>query len=231
MDHSNANVSLLPQSNAGNQIAKSNINDRILVLDDAPTQKAQSFLERLNKTTVELAKSKMSSNKPLRYPMMSQLELDLILFARTNSTLEIERLSNEILIQTDNFVISDNEVFEQSLTDSSSKDMVSKVNRLNINAQPDHGGTALHHAAAYGHVEVIKLLLSLGADIDIQAPNGSTPLHWAAGNGQTEAVRLLLEKEANPYVCCCTIFPSFGPNWAYFLTIFFCIYFFLFCSQ
>ena len=40
---------------------------------------------------------------------------------------------------------------------------------------------------------VIRLLLELGADINVESDDGSTPLHEASSNGELEVVRLLLE--------------------------------------
>ena len=57
-----------------------------------------------------------------------------------------------------------------------------------------HGATALHHAAAYGTVDIVKLLLDQGADINARNSRDATPLHWAIGN--TPNVKLLLEKGA-----------------------------------
>lgn len=55
------------------------------------------------------------------------------------------------------------------------------------------GSTALHRAAANGHVAVIEALAAAGARL---LPNnaGSTPLHWAALNGQAAAAAALLTR-------------------------------------
>jgi ankyrin repeat protein len=67
----------------------------------------------------------------------------------------------------------------------------------------DGGNTALHMAAANGHVEIIELLLlaaARGPDNSSEntpslrwhlIPNaaGNTALHWAAANGQTDVVK------------------------------------------
>jgi ankyrin repeat protein len=54
--------------------------------------------------------------------------------------------------------------------------------------------TALHTAAGQGHVEVVALLLSRGADPSIQdARYQSTPLGWATHQGRDEVVALLSE--------------------------------------
>ncbi len=67
--------------------------------------------------------------------------------------------------------------------------------------------TALMHAAEHGHVEVMRALLSAGAEVDAQAVNHNdfaydqtedTALHDAARGGHVEAVTLLLEAGADP---------------------------------
>lgn len=74
------------------------------------------------------------------------------------------------------------------------------------------GNTALHMAAANGHVRVVELLLQAAASagggdggsgdgahnnniIAITNQAGNTPLHWAAANGQEAVVKLLLAQE------------------------------------
>ena len=56
----------------------------------------------------------------------------------------------------------------------------------------DDGGTALHRAAAKGHVAAINLLLSAGARIDTTARDGGLALHCAARHGHESAARVLL---------------------------------------
>src|SRR5262245_42693174 len=41
------------------------------------------------------------------------------------------------------------------------------------------GSTALHHAAGYGPVGNLQLLIDKGADVNAKNRRGSTPLHWA----------------------------------------------------
>uniref|UniRef100_A0A672JDB0 Protein phosphatase 1 regulatory subunit n=1 Tax=Salarias fasciatus TaxID=181472 RepID=A0A672JDB0_SALFA len=55
------------------------------------------------------------------------------------------------------------------------------------------GGTALHVAAAKGYVEVLKLLIQAGYDVNIKDYDGWTPLHAAAHWGKEEACRILVE--------------------------------------
>ncbi|XP_008398667.2 protein phosphatase 1 regulatory subunit 12A isoform X5 [Poecilia reticulata] len=59
------------------------------------------------------------------------------------------------------------------------------------------GGTALHVAAAKGYVEVLKLLIQAGYDVNIKDYDGWTPLHAAAHWGKEEACRILVENLCN----------------------------------
>ncbi|CAJ1329206.1 unnamed protein product, partial [Effrenium voratum] len=50
------------------------------------------------------------------------------------------------------------------------------------------GATALHRAAARGHVNVLELLQELGVDPLAPAANGKTAVHFAAQAGQREVL-------------------------------------------
>ena len=57
------------------------------------------------------------------------------------------------------------------------------------------GMTSLHVAAAHGHVEVCKLLLKQGADLNTKDENGLTPVQLALSNGQNIASVYLSQLE------------------------------------
>ncbi|KAF4957436.1 hypothetical protein FSARC_11311, partial [Fusarium sarcochroum] len=59
------------------------------------------------------------------------------------------------------------------------------------------GETAISLASAYGHVEIVDLLLKTGANPDDCGPRGRPILSLAAGGGHLGVVRLLLKKGAN----------------------------------
>ena len=61
-----------------------------------------------------------------------------------------------------------------------------------VNHADGGGNTALHRAAANGHVDTVRLLAARGAAWRANA-SGSTPLHWAAVNGHAPVVAALLE--------------------------------------
>jgi hypothetical protein len=64
-------------------------------------------------------------------------------------------------------------------------DKGAKVNELS-----DGPTTALHEAAEHGHIEMVKLLISRGADVNNNC--NWTPLHMAAARGHLDVVKALL---------------------------------------
>ncbi len=54
----------------------------------------------------------------------------------------------------------------------------------------------LIYASASGEIEVVKLLLEAGADVNHQSKKGNTALMYASHNGHIEVVKLLLEAGA-----------------------------------
>ncbi len=70
-----------------------------------------------------------------------------------------------------------------------------------VNAVGRRGRSALHYAAAAGHIEVMRVLLAHGADPGLTDEAGATPLDLARKAGKTAAARLLKEwmtKEGMP---------------------------------
>lgn len=64
-------------------------------------------------------------------------------------------------------------------------------------------GSLLHNAAYYGQVEIAKMLIAKGADVnDASTRDTETPLHFAATGGQLEMIKLLIEHGANINALC-----------------------------
>lgn len=57
--------------------------------------------------------------------------------------------------------------------------------------------TPLMEAASAGHVDIIRLLISHGADVNAQSSTGNTPLMYACAGGHVDAVKELLNHGAN----------------------------------
>jgi ankyrin repeat protein len=68
-----------------------------------------------------------------------------------------------------------------------------------INAISKNGfsATPLQGAAAFQKIDLARLLIARGANVNCRGQEGVTPLHEVAGNGELEFARLLLEHGAN----------------------------------
>jgi hypothetical protein len=69
------------------------------------------------------------------------------------------------------------------------------INQLGLRR---HGyGSALHIAVREGHLDIAKLLIDRGAEIDVLDRKDFTPLHNSAWNGNLEMTKLLLDAGAD----------------------------------
>lgn len=55
------------------------------------------------------------------------------------------------------------------------------------------GNTPLHEAARWGHIEVIKFLISKGANPKLKSKDGSSALHIASQNAKNDTIKYLVE--------------------------------------
>ncbi len=71
------------------------------------------------------------------------------------------------------------------------------ANDVNINAIDKNGWTPLRHASGNSNVELMKMLIDGGADINpMKGRNAWSPLSWAAEIGDYDLVKLLIAKGA-----------------------------------
>lgn len=73
------------------------------------------------------------------------------------------------------------------------QELIARGIDINERNSDDDGYTAVHFAAWDGKNEILKILISHGADLNIEGlTDGKTPLHLAATTGHTEAVETLI---------------------------------------
>jgi len=82
-------------------------------------------------------------------------------------------------------------------------DLLNTVNEANVNEADQHGLAPIHYVAGSGGLELVKGLISLGANlnmyttIDTPENRAVTPITISIKNGQVEALNLLLQMEAS----------------------------------
>ena len=96
--------------------------------------------------------------------------------------------------------------FERGLWSAAIENDTIKLKKL-LNAKHDpnkkdnSGYTALHYAARAGHNDILKILLSHGANPNSLTTAGSTtPLHRAAYMGNLETIEILLKNQGNVHI-------------------------------
>jgi ankyrin repeat protein len=77
------------------------------------------------------------------------------------------------------------------------KVLLDKGADINAVSKNKLSATPLQGAAAMQNLELARLLIARGANVNCRGEEGVTPLHEAAGNGQIELVKLLLANGAN----------------------------------
>jgi ankyrin repeat protein len=79
--------------------------------------------------------------------------------------------------------------------------------KIDLNTPQKYGGAPLHYVASAGNLELARLLLAKGAEVNVRdhsppyrrpLPSGNTPLHWAIRAGQSDMAKFLLEHGADP---------------------------------
>lgn len=71
---------------------------------------------------------------------------------------------------------------------------------VNINQKNHVGLTALHHAVLTNNLDIVKILLSYGSDVNAQDNDGFTPLHTASAYGYIQVSSLLVIFGADVFI-------------------------------
>lgn len=66
-----------------------------------------------------------------------------------------------------------------------------------LNEKDKAGETPLMHAAKFGNIETVELLIKRGADVNTVCDGGGTALHMAAWFGYKDVVEILIKSSAN----------------------------------
>jgi ankyrin repeat protein len=86
----------------------------------------------------------------------------------------------------------------RALNERREDDALSLLERIDVATEvTEDGQTALHLAARFRCVAVVRWLLEHKAPIEARTAGGLTPLMFAAGSGDVSIVRLLLENGAD----------------------------------
>lgn len=70
---------------------------------------------------------------------------------------------------------------------------VLECNVVKLNYQDKYKNSALHMASANSNLDIMRMILKAGIQVDLQNESGNTALHWAAMNNNFEGVKLLVE--------------------------------------
>ena len=62
--------------------------------------------------------------------------------------------------------------------------------------------TPLHKAAECGNLEMVKILIQMGADLDAKNDYGGTPLHYSAFLGKAQVAEYLIQMGAQTQSSC-----------------------------
>ncbi|XP_071726528.1 potassium channel KAT3-like [Rutidosis leptorrhynchoides] len=113
-------------------------------------------------------------------------------------------MENSLAADVRNYLNADKIKMELSDLDYSNlgnRDNQEKVNSITINKDDnlpaEDGQTALHHAVKKGHLEIVKLLLEGGANINKPDVRGRTPKSLAKQKGNKSIYDLMLSHENN----------------------------------
>lgn len=76
-------------------------------------------------------------------------------------------------------------------------DLIALGSNIDSHDEEDDGKTPLHKTIENGQIEITKMLIDAGADLNVQDEYGVTPIHWAVLHGDEDVLRMLIELKAD----------------------------------
>ncbi len=141
-------------------------------------------------------------NKPEVTPVLLEFVKDISLFEAA-SVGKFDEVAHQVYQKPDDI----NKFSEDGFTalglacyfgkDEVARYLVLKGAEVNLPSKNGFNVFPLHSAIAGNFVNMSKMLIENGAEVNIVQQSGLTPLHSAAQNGNIELIILLLEKGAN----------------------------------
>ena len=84
------------------------------------------------------------------------------------------------------------------LPDALAKLLETSETAIDLNAKDEYNCAPLLWAARNGHIDMLKLLIDKGADVETAGYNGMRALHHVCNSSKEKCVEILLEADANP---------------------------------
>ncbi|KAK9468766.1 hypothetical protein V1512DRAFT_203144 [Lipomyces arxii] len=145
--------------------------------------------ERVRESTRRL-QLMLSATPPMPSPDEAEISVEMVLHDPGLSTDEKRDTLQHMLIAAASN--GDTEQIRRLLDEQDSRSYV------NVNIPDEDGTTALIYASCFGHEDVVRELVSHGADLDQQDKFKWSPLMWATNNNRESIVRYLVSQGASP---------------------------------
>ncbi|XP_070547802.1 transcription initiation factor TFIID subunit 11-like [Ptychodera flava] len=104
---------------------------------------------------------------------------------------EAEHMDTDV--DTDGTITDGKDSSSDEESDAEYKRHLNQLNRWGVENEPGHD-TPLHNAADNGHLQIVKMLLHSGIDVNTKGKYERTALHLAVKKANSEVISLLIDK-------------------------------------